>query len=162
MTVYRLYRKQGLPIDVDEAWRFFGNPANLSEITPPWLHFRILSQTPDRLRPGMIISYAIKVPPGLPVRWTTEITHVVEPALFVDEQRAGPYKLWHHQHLFTPVDGGVAMEDIVHYRLPWGPLGRMAHALWVKNQLKEIFDFRYRYLEEKFGTLAASPQSLSA
>jgi len=162
MTVHRLYRKQTLPISLDEAWRFFGNPNNLSEITPEWLHFRILSDLADELRPGMIVQYKIKVPPGVPVSWTTEITHVRDRRLFVDEQRFGPYRFWHHQHLFKPVDGGVEMEDIVHYKLPFGPLGRLIHALSVKRQLREIFDHRYAYLTDRFGAAASRAEALSA
>lgn len=145
----RLYRKQILPITLEQAWSFFSNPANLAEITPPWLKFRICSELPDRMYAGLIIKYRITMPPGLPVTWVTEITHVREPNFFVDEQRLGPYRLWHHQHTFEEVPGGVQMEDIVHYQVPFGPLGSLFMGWWIRRNLKAIFDYRYRYLESE-------------
>ena len=150
MKVYRLYRKQTLPIGLEQAWDFFSSPHNLAEITPPWLHFTIRSELPERIYSGLMITYTIRVPPGLPWSWTGEIKHVEEPFLFVDEQRAGPYRLWHHQHRFAAVEGGVLMEDEVHYALPFGILGRPAHPIYVRPLLERIFDFRLDYLNKRW------------
>lgn len=153
MKLYRLHRIQCLPISIDQAWDFFSNPQNLPLITPAWLRFRVTSPLPARMYPGMIITYTITPIGQLPVRWVTEITHVNEPHLFVDEQRLGPYRLWHHQHLFSQIEGGVRLEDIVHYVLPFGPIGLLAHALVVRKRLNAIFEFRRRALEERFGVM---------
>lgn len=154
MGIHRLYRDQTLPIGVDLAWQFFSDPANLAEITPPWLKFRFCSQLPERMHPGLIVEYRITLPPGPPVRWVTEITHVQEPCFFVDEQRFGPYRFWHHLHRFTPVDGGVRMEDIVHYQLPFSPLGDWILGWWIQRKLKAIFDYRRQYLIQCFQVAA--------
>lgn len=151
MKLYRLYRIQRLPISIDEAWDFFSRPENLRAITPPWLDFQITSAVPERMHAGTIISYTVRPLLRVPVQWITEITHVQEPTFFVDEQRFGPYKLWHHQHTFRAIDGGVEMEDLVHYMLPFGPLGRLAHGVQVRPLLEEIFDYRYDVLEQRFG-----------
>ncbi len=100
---------------------------------------------------GMIIEYTVRPVLGIPLHWVTEITHVQEPEYFVDEQRFGPYALWHHKHFIRPVEGGVEMEDVVHYKLPLGWLGKLAHMLFVKRQLRQIFDFREKKLTELFG-----------
>jgi ligand-binding SRPBCC domain-containing protein len=151
--LYRLHRIQCLPISVGQAWEFFSDPHNLPIITPAWLRFCVTSPLPDKMYPGMIVTYTITPVGRLPVRWVTEITHVNEPCLFVDEQRFGPYRFWHHQHLFRDIDGGVEVQDIVHYALPFGPIGVLTHRLLVKKQLKEIFDFRRRVLQERFGVM---------
>ncbi len=150
MKLYRLYRKQFLPISMEQSWAFFSNASNLSRITPEWLNFSILSNPPETVWPGLILHYRITVPPGIPMQWVTEITQVQEGKLFVDEQRFGPYKLWHHQHRFSEVDNGVEMEDEVHYMLPFGWIGQLAHTFHVRNQLNEIFNFRYNYLQQYF------------
>ena len=150
MKVYRLSRSQMLRTSLAEAWQFFVDPHNLGQITPPWLHFRLGEGTPNDIYEGQIIRYRITIPPGIPVSWTTEITHVVDQKMFVDEQRVGPYRLWHHQHLFRQTDEGVAMEDIVHYAIGYGPIGRLAHGVYVSGKLEAIFDYRYRQLEELF------------
>ncbi len=155
-TIHRLYRKQLLPLSLKEAWSFFENPHNLGELTPKWLNFQMEPETPTTIHPGVILQYRIKIPPGIPIHWTTEISQVVPLRLFVDEQRFGPYKFWHHQHLFTETPQGVEMEDVVHYALGWGPLGSLAHAIYVKGSLKRIFDFRYLHLEEYFKNAAAN------
>ena len=151
MKVYQLRRKQVLPITLDEAWSFFSNPGNLQHITPEEMHFKILTKEISSMYPGQIIQYKIKVPPGVSMGWVTEITQVKDRSYFIDEQRFGPYSLWHHQHHFKKVEEGIEMIDIVHYALPMGILGRLAHSIYVKNQLKGIFDHRYKILEEKFG-----------
>lgn len=151
MKLHRLKTLQRLPISLEEAWDFFSDPQNLRAITPPSLDFRITSPLPERMYPGMIVSYTVRPLLGIPVQWVTEITHVNEPHFFVDEQRFGPYRLWHHQHHFRPIEGGIEMEDLVHYVLPFGPLGSLAHEVQVRKQLKDIFDYRYRVLEDRFG-----------
>lgn len=151
MKLHRLETVQRLPVTPQEAWDFFSDASNLARITPPSLGFEVTSPLPPRMYAGMIVTYRVRPLLGVPVRWVTEITHVDEPRLFVDEQRFGPYRFWHHQHLFAPVDGGVEMTDIVHYALPpgAGPL----RGLLVAPRLKEIFDHRRRVLAERFGTL---------
>ena len=148
--VYRLSRSQLLPTTLAQAWSFFVDPHNLGEITPSWLHFRLGDGTAHDIYEGQIIQYRITIPPGIPVRWTTEITHVVPQKMFVDEQRVGPYKLWHHQHLFRETEDGVAMEDIVHYAIGFGPIGSLVHGAYVARKLEAIFDYRFRQLEDLF------------
>jgi ligand-binding SRPBCC domain-containing protein len=142
-----------LPVPISKAWNFFADPRNLERITPPSLGIKITSDIPLRMHPGMIVTYTLRVFPGIPVRWVTEITHVLEPRMFVDEQRFGPYRFWHHQHHFREVEGGTAVEDLVHYALPFGPAGRMFGGGFVRRQLEGIFSFRRKFLENTFGRL---------
>lgn len=151
MKLYSLEAEQRLPISLSAAWEFFSSPANLQRITPPWLAFEVTSRLPERMFPGMIVSYFVRPLLGIPIRWVTEITHVEEPFRFVDEQRFGPYRFWHHQHHFREIEGGVEMRDVVHYGLP--PGGFLVEPLLVKPKLNEIFSFRKRTLEEIFGVL---------
>ena len=152
MKLYKLDRKQELGITLKEAWEFFSNPLNLPIITPPWLDFNITSGIDGgKMYPGMIVTYTVSPYLGYRMRWVTEITHVREPDYFVDEQRSGPYRFWHHQHKFKETPGGVLVEDLVHYALPLDPISRIANELIVKKQLRDIFDFRREYLENKFG-----------
>ncbi len=149
--VYSLKTVQQIPVSLDTAWSFFSNPANLQRITPGHLGFRIISEHHgDTMYAGQIIEYKVSPLLGIPLYWMTEITHVEPGRFFVDEQRFGPYSLWHHQHHFREVPGGVEMTDIVHYKLPLGFLGDLAHGLMVRKQLKEIFDYRFRAVEELF------------
>lgn len=149
--IYRLNREIKLPISITEAWEFFSNPANLALITPPSLDFRIISNTGQSMYPGQIIVYTVCPIPFIKQRWVTEITHVDKLHYFVDEQRYGPYKMWHHQHLFREIEGGILVEDIVDYIVPFGPLGVLAHGLFIKPTLDKIFLFRERALCERFG-----------
>jgi len=157
MAVYTLERVQRLPISLEEAWAFFSSPLNLREITPSYMRFEVLSDPKwvGKMYPGQIITYTVRPLWGIPLFWMTEITHVREGEFFVDEQRVGPYALWHHQHHFKPIEGGVEMTDLVHYRLPLGILGDLAQRLFVHRQLEEIFDYRYRVLEQRFGSMSA-------
>jgi len=148
--LHRLERTLVLPIELDEAWAFFSDPRNLARITPPDLGFRVTSELPERMYEGLFISYQIAPLLGAPMRWVTEITHIDEGVMFVDEQRMGPYRLWHHEHWFRAVPGGVEMRDIVHYALPFGAAGEVAHALLVGRQVRGIFDYRERVLERRF------------
>lgn len=150
MHIYQLRASQTLPIDIDAAWSFFSDPFNLEEMTPRDMDFVIHTPVPPRIHTGLFIGYRLRVPPGVPLRWWTEIKHVEAPCRFIDEQRAGPYRLWYHEHRFTTVDGGVEIEDIVHYALPFGLLGRLAHWLFVRRQLQQIFHFRRQVLESHF------------
>jgi len=154
MKLFRLDERQRLPISIAEAWSFFSDPNNLSRITPPSLGLEITSDPPDKMYAGMIITYRVTPFLGIPMDWITEITQVAEPHLFIDEQRSGPYRFWHHQHHFREIDGGVEIRDIVHYALFIGPLGEIINTLIVRNQLREIFAYRRRYLEEKFGRMS--------
>ena len=151
MSLRRFEAVQVVPVSLDEAWAFFSDPANLAAITPPWLGFTVSSPLPARMHPGMIVTYTVRPFAGLPVRWVTEITHVVEGTLFVDEQRMGPYRFWHHQHHFRQVDGGVELRDIVHYALPFGPLGAALARWLVAPRIREIFRYRRRALVARFG-----------
>lgn len=153
MQLDKIHRRQNLAIPLATAWNFFSDPHNLRDITPPALGFQVTSTPAERMYPGMIISYRITPLWGLSRQWITEITHVLEPQLFVDEQRFGPYRFWHHQHLFRAIAGGVEMEDIVHYILPFGRAGQLLAAALVKKELQKIFDFRRNVLAQKFGTL---------
>ncbi len=152
--VYSLKTVQTIPITLQQAWDFFSKPGNLKDITPPNMGFVIRSKYQgDTMYAGQIIEYTVKPVLGIPVYWMTEITHVAEGKYFIDEQRFGPYSLWHHQHHFAEVSGGVQMTDIVHYKIPFWFLGDIAHALFVESQLKKIFDFRFQAVEEKFGKM---------
>ena len=153
MKLYSLYKKQTLPISIEQAWEFFSNPKNLELITPPSLNLKPVSDVPDRMYPGMIVLYRVKPFAGIGVNWVTEITHVNEPHYFVDEQRFGPYKFWHHQHHFRPVENGTLAEDLVHYALPFEPVGRLANGLVVRRQLEAIFEYRSRILSERLKVL---------
>ncbi len=150
--VYSLKTIQKIPITLNEAWDFFSSPKNLKEITPTGMGFNIISKHQgEKMYAGQIIEYTITPVLGIPLYWMTEITHVEDKNYFVDEQRFGPYSLWHHQHHFKAVEGGVEMTDIVHYKLPLWFLGDIAHVLFVKKQLKDIFDFRFKKIEELYG-----------
>ncbi|WP_343689457.1 SRPBCC family protein [Chitinophaga sp.] len=149
--IYLLRYEQVLNTSIPEAWTFFSRANNLEKITPSYMRFDITSPVTDKpIYAGEIITYVIHPVLGIPLRWMTEITHVKEGEYFVDEQREGPYGLWHHQHHFEAVEGGVKMTDIVHYSLPLGILGRLAHALFVRRQLEGIFAYRKQRVQEFF------------
>jgi ligand-binding SRPBCC domain-containing protein len=151
MKVYNLTRTQILPISVAEAWDFFSTPKNLSKITPEHMGFEILYISGgEKAYAGQIIRYNVSVLPGIKMHWVTEITQVKEGVHFIDEQRFGPYALWHHQHHFKAVPSGVEMTDEVNYGIPLGILGRLAHFLFVGGEVNRIFDHRYRVLEKYF------------
>ena len=140
---------QIIPASLQECWNFFSTPVNLGKITPPSMDFRILSQTEPEIYPGQIIIYLVKPAFGIPVTWVTEITYVKKFAYFSDVQRIGPYKFWHHRHLFHEVPGGVEMRDIVCYALPYGSLGQISRP-FVRKRLQEIFDYRRERIGEIF------------
>ena len=156
MKVTTLKSVQNLPITLDEAWEFFATPKNLQKITPADMKFEILSDLGDgKVYPGQFIKYYVTPFLGIKLFWVTEITQVVEKKYFVDDQRVGPYGIWHHQHHFREIEGGVEMTDIVDYSVPFGPLGAIAKALFVKREVEKIFSFRYKALEEYFGKIGA-------
>ena len=131
---------------------FFSDPKNLAAITPRNMGFHIISKHHgEKMYAGQIIEYKVSPVAGIPLYWMTEITFVKDKEYFIDEQRYGPYSLWHHQHHFKEMNGGVEMTDIVHYKIPFWFIGDIANALFVKNQLKKIFDYRYKAVEEIFG-----------
>ncbi len=151
MGFYQLRRSQKIPASLDSVWEFIASPGNLKRITPAYMGFDITSGGEDIMYPGMIISYKVKPLLGISTTWVTEITHVSEKEYFVDEQRVGPYRLWHHQHRIKSIEGGVLMEDIVSYQPPMGIIGNLANSLLIRKKLQEIFDFRTRAVEEIFG-----------
>jgi ligand-binding SRPBCC domain-containing protein len=151
MKIYHLRRTQFLPINVQQAWDFFATPENLGVITPAAMKFRIISKSGgEKMYAGQIIRYHVNVKPWLKVKWVTEIAHVNEPHYFVDNQLSGPYALWHHQHHFKEVDGGVEMTDELHYAIPFGFIGRIANVLFVEREVNTIFDFRFKVLKTYF------------
>lgn len=147
----QLLYTQFIPADPTTVWAFFATPRNLNELTPPGLKFRILSELPERMYAGQLIEYRISPLPGVWLRWLTEIRQVREGVFFVDEQRAGPYRLWYHEHHFEPVPGGVKMTDRVTYEVGWGPVGWLAEKLWVRRQLGRIFAYRRQRVAALFG-----------
>lgn len=150
--VYTLKTIQQLPVSLETAWNFFSNPGNLQAITPKHMGFKIISKFHgQKMYAGQIIEYKVQPVLGIPIYWMTEITHVQDKQYFVDEQRFGPYSLWHHQHHFKEIEGGVEMTDIVHYKIPFWFLGDIANHLLVKKQLQGIFNFRTHAVENLFG-----------
>ncbi len=153
MKIYTLKAKQNLPISVHEAWDFLSDPKNLKIITPDYMGFEIISGADRKMYSGQIIQYMVTPVAGIKNKWVTEITHVRDQQYFVDEQRFGPYALWHHKHFLKEIPGGVEMEDIIDYKIPFGILGQLIHPIVVKPKLKEIFKYREKKLIELFGTL---------
>lgn len=151
MKIYTLHKKQKLPISLEQAWDFLSSPKNLKTITPDYMGFEIISGDDRSMYSGQIIQYIVTPVFGVKTKWVTEITHVVDNKYFVDEQRFGPYSLWHHKHFIKEIDGGVEMEDLIHYKLPMGLLGQLVHPFLVKPKLAEIFEYRKAKLIELFG-----------
>lgn len=150
--VYTLYSRQRIPKQLEEVWRFFSDAKNLLRITPPHLNLKVTNDVyGERIYAGQVMTYIVKPLLGIPLAWMTEITHVEPLKYFVDEQRKGPYKLWHHQHHFKAIEGGTEMIDLVHYRLPFGLVGSVVNSLVVKEELEKIFSYRYRKIIEMFG-----------
>ena len=151
MSFYSLKTEQKLQISLQEAWDFFSSPKNLSKITPKHMGFIITNQPSETMFEGQIITYKVSPLLGVKISWMTEITTVKENEYFIDEQRFGPYSLWHHRHHFYEIDGGIKMIDEVNYKLPFGFLGSIAHRLFVRKKLKSIFEYREKVLIEMFG-----------
>jgi ligand-binding SRPBCC domain-containing protein len=141
---------QFVPAGMEVVWDFFSSPSNLSRITPPGMGFQITSSVQKEMYPGMFISYKVSPISGLKLNWLTEITQVNKYNFFIDEQRMGPYRIWHHEHHFREVDGGVEMRDILYYSVPFGIFGRLADRVFVNNKVKQIFSFRKEKILELF------------
>jgi ligand-binding SRPBCC domain-containing protein len=157
MSLHQLRVTQRIPLTLDEAWAFFSDPRNLSVITPKSMGFVIKTEVPGTMYPGLLIAYTVRPLGPLPLPWVTEITHVRDREFFVDEQRSGPYRLWHHEHHFAAIPGGVEMRDIVSYALPFGPLGDLLNHLLVADRVKGIFTYREKVLEDRFGSYIPPP-----
>jgi len=152
MSLQYLQSSQKLPVTLDEAWNFFSSPGNLKIITPDYMDFKVTSKGADEpIFEGMLISYIVRPILGIPLEWVTEIKHIKDKAYFIDEQRFGPYSLWHHKHSFKEINGGVEMTDTLHYKVPFGILGNAANALFVRKKVNQIFDYRTKKLAELFG-----------
>ncbi|MFT6879897.1 MAG: ligand-binding SRPBCC domain-containing protein [Psychromonas sp.] len=149
--IYTLESSQEIPIPLDQAWDFFSSPKNLQAITPPKMGFIITSDIAARTYAGQIISYTVSILPGIRANWVTEITTVKEQDYFVDEQRYGPYSMWHHEHFFeaTP-EGNTIIRDKISYKIPLGFIGRIMNGLFIESQLKDIFNYRTEKLKEVF------------
>jgi ligand-binding SRPBCC domain-containing protein len=158
MKIYHYSRSQKLPITQDVAWAFFSNPANLLQLTPAWA--QMTDESPEKFKTiftGMIQLLKIKLPLGIPGQWLATITHVEAPHYFIDEQKAGPFRFWQHRHQIVPIAGGVEVLDTIYYAIPFGVFGEIAHKLFVRNQLHELFDYRAHALEDFFGTMPSQP-----
>ena len=151
MRIYRLKKSQKLPITIDEAWAFFSNPVNLKTITPDYMGFNIVNPEKSKMYSGQIIKYKVSPLFNIKMNWVTEISHVKENKLFVDEQRFGPYKFWHHKHIFEEINNGIEAIDVLDYVVPFGFIGQIFHPYLVQPKLEEIFNYRKNKLEEIFG-----------
>jgi len=152
MGVHSIKAVQRIPASLSTVWDFFSSPSNLQTITPGDLKFKVISKHHgEKIYAGQIIEYTVRPIFGIPVYWMTEITHVKDREFFADEQRKGPYKLWHHQHHFKEIPGGVEMTDIVHYKSPGWILEPVIDGLIVRPKLDKIFKFRYEVIEQQFG-----------
>ena len=151
-NIYRLYNQQFLPISKGTAWQFFSAPQNLQKITPEELDFRMTSPDEGKVYLGQIITYSIRLNKVFKMNWVTEITGMIHENSFVDEQRFGPYKMWHHRHTFEEVDGGVLMTDVVHFKIPFSLIAPLAYRFFIRQNLKRIFDYRTEKLDELIGS----------
>ena len=155
MKSYELKTEQAIPISLEEAWDFFSSPLNLAKITPKEMKFVVTSAytAETKMYPGMIITYKVSPLLGIKLNWMTEITHVQDKKYFVDEQRFGPYALWHHQHHFKEIEGGILMNDILNYAIPYGIIGRLGNSILVGKQIRKIFAYRENAINEMFGKM---------
>lgn len=151
-SVYKLSAKMNLPIDLDQAWDFFSDPSNLKVITPDYMGFHIISDDFQKMYEGQFISYKVSPLLGIKLNWVSEITHVEHKQFFVDEQRVGPYTIWHHKHFFKELKDGVEMIDVVYYKLPLSFIANRMHGILVEPKLRQIFDYRTQSLTKLFGT----------
>jgi ligand-binding SRPBCC domain-containing protein len=153
MKTYLLKTEQAIPVTLSEAWEFFSSPLNLEKITPKEMNFIVTSayNGDKKMYAGMLITYKVSPLFGIKLNWMTEITHVREGEYFIDEQRFGPFALWHHQHHFKEIKGGVLMTDILNYAIPYGVVGRLANKIIVGKQVKKIFDHREKAIIKLFG-----------
>ena len=157
--IHTLNASQELPISIDHAWDFFSSPGNLVKITPEQMGFRITSEVAETMYSGQIITYKVGIFPGISTNWVTEITQVDQPNFFIDEQREGPYAMWHHEHRFLSVPGGVLMSDKVTYKVPLGILGNFMNKIYIQNELRKVFQYREKVLNKLFPSEQAAPQT---
>ena len=151
MKIFKLKYSQKLPINLNEAWDFLSSPNNLELITPKSMDFNITDWDKKKAYPGQIIRYTVKPILGIKINWVTEITHVRGKDYFVDEQRFGPYTFWHHKHFIKEIEGGVIMEDVIHYKPPFGLIGVLLNFLFINSKLNSIFKHRELELIKTFG-----------
>jgi ligand-binding SRPBCC domain-containing protein len=148
--MHTLKQSQTLPVSRGKLWNFISVPQNLNEITPPKMAFKIVGELPKSAYAGLLLEYKVKIPLLGWTSWLTEIKYVNEGYSFMDEQRVGPYKLWLHTHTLEEVTGGTKMTDEIYYQMPFGPIGSIAHFIFVRRTLKQIFDYRREKLDEIF------------
>ncbi len=153
MKTYQLNFKQQIPVSLQQAWDFFSSPLNLAQITPTEMAFEVTSDLDpqQKMYTGMIITYKVSPLWGIKLNWVTEITHVEENNYFIDQQRFGPYRFWHHQHHFKAIETGVEMTDLLTYGLPMGFLGQSLNHLLIAGKLRDIFSYREKKITEIFG-----------
>ena len=151
MKIFKLKYSQKLPISLNEAWDFLSSPSNLELITPKSMDFNITDYDKKKAYSGQIIQYTVKPLLGIKINWVTEITQVQDKEFFVDEQRFGPYSFWHHKHFIKEIENGVLMEDVIHYKIPLGPIGVLLNFLFINSKLKSIFKYREQELIKTFG-----------
>lgn len=152
MGAHILRASQNIPTDIETAWKFLSDPRNLAKITPPDMGFQITTPgLPDEMYPGMVITYKVSPLLGIKTTWVTEITQVQKPHYFIDNQRTGPYSVWHHQHFLKEIEGGVQMDDVINYVVPGGPIGDIINGIAVQSKLRGIFEYRQKALENMFG-----------
>ena len=149
--VNKLFYSQKLPISLDEAWDFLSSPNNLKLITPESMNFKIIDWDKKKAYPGQIIQYTVSPVFGIKIKWVTEITQVIRNSYFIDEQRFGPYSFWHHKHFIKEIDNGILMDDVIHYKIPFGLIGKIFNKIYVQNKLDKIFKYRENKLNEIFG-----------
>jgi len=150
--IYTLHHEQIISASIERVWDYFATPRNLNEMTPPDMAFEFIHGGDEPMYAGQIIAYKVAVLPGMRVRWLTQITHVEPYRRFIDEQRVGPYRLWIHEHRFESLPNSVRMTDRVTYALPFGPLGDLAHTLFIRRRLAQIFDYRREKVNALFGS----------
>ena len=155
MKIYTLHSKQKLPISKQRAWEFLSDPNNLKVITPQYMGFVIKSGADRPMFAGQFIQYIVTPLFGIKTSWVTEITQVKEGVYFVDEQRYGPYEFWHHKHFFKAIPGGVELQDIVDFKVPFGWLGRKLTKGFIERELQQVFTYRNNKLTELFGAFKA-------
>jgi ligand-binding SRPBCC domain-containing protein len=154
--MYQLRFEQKIPTNIESVWNFISDPRNLKKITPSYMGFQITNEPiAEKMYAGMLIAYKVTPLLNIPLQWVTEITHVQEMEYFVDEQRIGPYLLWHHQHRISEIEGGTLMQDIISYKPPFGPLGILANSLIIEGQLKSIFEYRFQAVVREFGIFSS-------
>jgi len=151
MKIFKLKYSQKLPINLNEAWDFLSSPNNLELITPKSMDFNIIDWDKKKAYPGQIIQYTVRPILGIKINWVTEITQVRDKEFFVDEQRFGPYTFWHHKHFIKEIEGGVIMEDVIHYKPPFGFVGVLLNFLFINSKLNSIFKHRELELIKTFG-----------